>query len=284
MQAVEIDAGIPYLAASFMLKERRDLGERTSSSRKLDRVVVIGGGLSGLAAAHRIHELAASSRQPIEVVVLEAKDRIGGVIWTERGDGFTLEGGPDSFITNKPWGIDLCKRLELSGQLIETDPSHRRSFVVRKGQLAPVPEGFVLLAPHRILPILTTPVLSWRGKIRLLMDLVVPRRDEDTEESLAAFVRRRLGREALERLVQPLVGGIYTGDPNDLSLKATLPQYLAMERDHGSLIRAAWRQRSRDRDARQNERHASGARYGMFVSLADGMDVLPRTLAAALPP
>jgi len=267
-----------------MLKERRDLVERTPTSRKLDRVVVIGGGLSGLAAAHRIHELAASSRQPIEVVVLEAKDRIGGVIWTERLDGFTLEGGPDSFITNKPWGIDLCNRLGLTGQLVEADSSHRRSFVVRKGQLAPVPEGFVLMAPHRILPILTTPVLSWRGKLRVLMDLVVPRRDEDTEESLAAFVRRRLGREALERLVQPLVGGIYTGDPNDLSLKATLPQYLAMEREHGSLIRAAWRQRSRDRATRQHERQASGARYGMFVSLADGMDVLPRTLAAALPP
>ncbi len=258
--------------------------ERTSPSRKLDRVVVVGGGLSGLAAAHRVHELAASARHSIEVVVLEAKDRIGGVIWTERVDGFTLEGGPDSFITNKPWGIDLCSRLGLTDQLIETDPSHRRSFVVRKGQLAPVPEGFVLMAPHRILPILTTPVLSWRGKLRVLMDLVVPRRENDTEESLAAFVRRRLGREALERLVQPLVGGIYTGDPNDLSLKATLPQYLAMEQEHGSLIRAAWRQRSQDRAMRQHERQASGARYGMFVSLADGMETLPMALAAALPP
>ena len=188
-----------------------DLIERTPTSRKLARVVVIGSGLSGLAAAHRIHELAASSRQPIEVVVLEAKNRIGGVIWTERVNGFTLEGGPDSFITNKPWGIDLCTRLGLTDQLMETDSSHRRSFVVRKGQLAPVPEGFVLMVPHRILPILTTPVLSWGGKLRVLMDLVIPRRDEDTEESLAAFVRRRLGREALERLVQPLVGGIYTG-------------------------------------------------------------------------
>ena len=257
--------------------------ERTASSRKHDRVVVIGGGLSGLATAHSIHELATSARRPVELVVLEAKDRIGGVIWTERVDGLTLEGGPDSFITNKPWGIDLCSRLGLTDQIIETDPSHRRSFVVRKGQLAPVPEGFVLMAPHRILPILTTPVLSWRGKLRVLMDMVIPRRDGDGEESLAAFVRRRLGKEALERLVQPLVGGIYTGDPNDLSLKATLPQYLAMEREHGSLIRAAWRQRSRDRALHQQERQASGARYGMFVSLADGMGGLPRALADALP-
>ena len=144
--------------------------ERSTVGGKSDRVVVIGGGLSGLAAAHRICERAALLRRPVEVAVLEAKDRIGGVISTERTDGFTLEAGPDSFITNKPWGIDLCHRLGLSDQLIETDSSHRRSFVVRNGQLAPVPEGFVLMAPHRILPILTTPVLSWRGKLRFLMD------------------------------------------------------------------------------------------------------------------
>jgi oxygen-dependent protoporphyrinogen oxidase len=258
------------------------LVDRAQSGKK-DCVVVIGGGLSGLAAAHRIQELSRIASRPVEVVVLEAKDRIGGVIWTDRVDGFTLEGGPDSFITNKPWGIDLCRRLGLVDQLIETDATHRRSFVVRSGQLAPVPEGFVLMAPHRILPVLTSPVLSWRGKFRLLMDLVIPRRDSDAEESLASFVRRRLGREALDRLVQPLVGGIYTGDPNDLSLKATLPQFLEMEREHGSLIKAARRQRSRQREARQHERQASGARYGMFVTLAHGMDVLPKSLAVALP-
>ena len=114
------------------------------------------------------------------------------------------------------------------------------------------------------------------------MDLVIPRRDDDGEESLAAFVRRRLGREALDRLVQPLVAGIYTADPNDLSLKATLPQFLAMERDHGSLIRAGWRE-SRDRASGGLERQASGARYGMFVTLRDGMDTLPNALAAGAP-
>ena len=264
-------------------QEIKTLIERVPASGKRQRVVVIGGGLSGLAAAHRLNERAGSLRRPLDVVVLEAKDRIGGVIWTEQVDGFTLEGGPDSFITNKPWGIDLCHELGLSDQLIETDSSHRRSFVVRKDQLMPVPEGFVLLAPHRILPILTTPVLSWMGKLRVLMDLVIPRRDDESEESLAAFVRRRLGREALERLVQPLVGGIYTGDPNDLSLRATLPQYLAMEREHGSLIRAGWRHRSGLRDAREHEREASGARYGMFVSLAEGMGTLPGRLASSLP-
>jgi oxygen-dependent protoporphyrinogen oxidase len=263
-------------------KEFENLVDRAQAG-KTDRVVVIGGGLSGLAAAHRIQELSRAAQRPVDVVVLEAKDRIGGVIWTDRVGGFTLEGGPDSFITNKPWGIDLCRRLGLVDHLIETDPTHRRSFVVRNGQLAPVPEGFVLLAPHRILPVLTSPVLSWRGKVRLLMDLVIPRRDSDIEESLASFVRRRLGREALDRLVQPLVGGIYTGDPNDLSLKATLPQFLEMEREYGSLIKAARRQRSHQRESRQFERQASGARYGMFVTLADGMDALPKALASTLP-
>jgi oxygen-dependent protoporphyrinogen oxidase len=129
---------------------------------------------------------------------------------------------------------------------------------------------------------LTTPILSWRGKLRLLMDLLIPRRDDEVEESLAGFVRRRLGREALDRLVQPLVAGIYTADPTNLSLKATLPQYLAMEREHRSLILAGWREARRNGENRL-ARLASGARYGMFVSLQGGMDGLPVALAGALP-
>jgi protoporphyrinogen/coproporphyrinogen III oxidase len=247
------------------------------------RAIVIGGGLSGLTAAYRIHERARALRRPVELTVLEARDRLGGVICTDRVDGFIQERGPDSFITNKPWAIDLCRRLGLEDQIIETDPNHRRSFVVRNGRLVPVPDGLVLMAPHRLMPILTTPILSWRGKLRFLMDLIVPRRDEESEESLASFVRRRLGREALDRLIQPLVAGIYTADPNDLSLKATLPQFINMERDHGSLILAGWRE-SHGRGPRHHARLASGARYGMFVTLRDGMDTLPRSLAAALGP
>jgi oxygen-dependent protoporphyrinogen oxidase len=243
-------------------------------------VVVIGAGLSGLTVAYRIVERSRTARRPVEVIVLEAKDRVGGAIWTSRRDGFTIEGGADSFITNKPWAVDLCRGLGLGGQLIGTDEEHRRSFVVRQGRLCPVPEGFVLLAPNRIGPLLTTPIFSLRGKLRMLLDLVLPRKDDDSDESLASFVKRRLGREALDRLVQPLVGGIYTADPNDLSLKATLPQFLAMEQEHGSLILAA---RRKAREARWAERNASGARYGLFVSLADGMDALPHALVSALP-
>jgi oxygen-dependent protoporphyrinogen oxidase len=252
--------------------------ERGSSR---DRLVVIGGGLTGLSAAYRLVSRASAARRPLEVIVLEAKERIGGTVWTDRRDGFTIEGGADSFITNKPWALDLAKELGLGDQIIGTDDRNRRSFVVQKGKLLPVPEGFVLMAPSRILPLLTSPILSIRGKLRMLMDLVLPRKSDETDESLASFVRRRLGREALDRLVQPLVGGIYTADPSELSLKATLPQFPAMERDHGSLILAALRQA---KQAKASDRAASGARYGLFASFADGMDTLPRALAGALPP
>jgi oxygen-dependent protoporphyrinogen oxidase len=254
------------------------LAEQAPSTQ---RVVVIGGGLSGLAAAHRFSERAGALRRPIELAVLEARDRVGGAVCTHRRDGFIIEHGADSFITNKPWGVDLCRTLGLTDRLVGTDPQHRRSFVVRQGRLVPVPEGFVLLAPNRLGPILTTPILSFRGKLRLLLDLLLPRRALESDESLSAFVKRRLGREVLERLVQPLVAGIYTADPNELSLKATLPQFPAMEAEYGSLIWAALRHAKATRAA---ERNASGARYGLFVTLAEGMDGLPCALEAALPP
>jgi protoporphyrinogen/coproporphyrinogen III oxidase len=259
------------------------LAEVKFDPAKSKRVIVIGGGLSGLAAAHRIHERSSALRRPVELTLLEARERVGGVIATEHQDGFTLECGPDSFITDKPWALDLCERLGLRDRLIETDASHRRSFVVRRGRLLPLPEGFALLAPHRLGPLLTTPILSWRGKLRMLMDLFIPRRVDEAEESLAGFVRRRFGREALDRLIQPLVAGIYTADPNNLSLKATLPRFLAMESEHRSLILAGLRE-ARARGPGRLTRNASGARYGMFVGLEGGMGELPAALAAALPP
>ncbi len=246
--------------------------DRSSSHR----VVIVGGGLAGLVAAHSLATPADGRRSP-EIVLLEAKPRLGGAIWTSHQQGFTLEGGADSFITNKPDGVELCRELGLSGRMIGTDTGRRRSFVVREGRLVPVPEGFVLMAPSRLGPLLTSPLFSIRGKLRILMDLLIPRKAEDADESLASFVKRRLGREALDRLVQPLVGGIYTADPNELSLKATLPQFPRMEKLHGGLIRGARRQARADREA-------SGARYGLFASLDEGMDVLTSTLASRLPP
>lgn len=235
------------------------------------RAVIIGGGLTGLVAAYRL------TREPgVSVTLLEGKDRLGGAIWSQRRDGFLVEGGADSFITNKPWAVELCRELGL--ELIGTAEHPRKSFVLSRGRLAPVPDGFALMAPNRLGPLLSSPILSWKGKLRVLLDLVLPRRAESGDESLASFVRRRLGREALDRLVQPLVGGIYTADPNELSLAATLPQFLEMEREHGSLIRAALRKRRKGA-----AEEASGARYGLFATPVGGMGSLISALAQALP-
>src|SRR5262245_21622732 len=221
---------------------------KISSDSSIPRIVVVGGGVSGLAAANRILEKAGEVGQPVDVDLLEAGDRLGGVIHTTERDGFLLEGGPDSFISDKPWALSLCRRLGLEPNLIGTGDAHRRSFIVRQGKLQPVPDGFYLLAPTRIWPTITTAVFSWPGKVRMSADLLLPRRklsSSTDDESLANFVRRRLGQEALERMAQPMVGGIYTADPEQLSLRATMPRFLEMEREHRSLILAMWRHRQK---------------------------------------
>jgi oxygen-dependent protoporphyrinogen oxidase len=249
------------------------------------RIVIVGGGVSGLAAAHRLVELQ-SEDNPIEVVLLEASNRLGGTVRTHRRDGFLIEGGPDSFISEKPEALDLAKRIGLAGRVIGTGEQHRRSFVVRGGRLRPTPEGFQLLAPSRMLPFLTTDIFTWRGKARMALDLLLPRRkgaNGRDDESLAAFVRRRLGREALERMAQPMVGGIYTADPEVLSLRATMPRFLEMERRDRSLILSMWKAGRRANEAARHGRGASGARYSLFLSFDEGTQVLTDALAARLP-
>jgi oxygen-dependent protoporphyrinogen oxidase len=239
-------------------------------------IVIIGGGISGLAAAHRLTELARDGS--VRFTLIEAGSRLGGILRTERRDGFILEGGPDAFISEKPEAVALAERLGIADRLIQTNPQHRRSFIVRGGKLRPIPEGFHLMAPSRFWPFATSGVCSIGGKLRMAGEAFLPQRWETGhDESLASFVRRRFGQEALERLAQPLVGGIYTADPELLSLRATMPRFLEMERKHGSVIRAMLSQRA------QADRAASGARYSLFLSFDQGMQVLTDTLAARLP-
>lgn len=240
------------------------------------RVAVIGGGISGLAAAHRLIELAGASDRSVDVTLYESSRQAGGVFGTETVDGYRLELGADSFITDKPWGVDLCRRLGLEDQLVPPDPRYRRSLILHRGRPVPTPEAFQLMAPGKLRPILTTPLLSPLGKLRLLCEPFIPRRQGTDDETLAAFVRRRLGHEALERIVQPLVGGIYTGDPSQLSLLATFPRFRDMEQQWGSLWRGMRASRQRVKTDSSNE--ASGARYGLFVSLRRGMGELQRVL------
>ncbi len=240
------------------------------------RIAVVGGGISGLAAAHRLVELDDS----LDVVLLEASDRLGGVIETFRSGEFMIESGADNFITDAPWGIDLCRRLGLEDQLLRTNDQFRQASVVCKGTLRPIPEGFLIMAPSKAWPVLRTPILSLRGKLRLAAEYFIPRRENDDDESLASFATRRFGRETFQRLIQPLVGGIYTADAEQLSLKATLPRFLRMEAEHGSLIRASMNRKDAGDRADQS---SSGSRYSMFVALRGGLSSLIAALANQLP-
>ena len=253
--------------------------DNSRGSGRSRTVVVVGGGVSGLAAAHRLVELRDRAGLDLTVRLVEAADRLGGSIETTRQDGFLVEGGPDSFITQKPWALALAKRLGLANRLIPTNDACRRTFVVRKGRLLPVPEGFMMMAPTRWWPMVITPLFSLRGKLRMGLDLILPRGPDRSDESLASFVTRRLGREVLERLAQPMVGGIYTADPAHLSLRATLPNFLKMEQEHRSLILGM---RAAQKRAAGASKKDSGARYSMFVSFDAGMTVLVEAIAARL--
>lgn len=235
------------------------------------KIAVVGGGLAGLAAAHRVLERAPEH----ELVVLEASSRAGGLLGTIERDGFVIETGPESILRDKPAAIRLAERLGLEDRLIETRAAHRGAYVVSRGRLEKVPAGFSLMAPGRWDAWLQTPIMSWRGKARAMMEPLVPVRSADApEESLAGFVERRLGREVLDRLAQPLIGGIYGGDPARLSLAATMPRFIEMERRYGSVVRGV--------RASQQASEASGARYGLFVAFDRGMQVLVDALLARL--
>jgi len=239
----------------------------------MQHVVVIGGGMAGLAAAEAL--VAAACR----VSVIESSGRPGGVIATVRRDGWLVERSADNFLAVRPEGMDLVHRLGLAAELVGVDPRVRRALIWHAGRAVPAPTGFRLLAPGRADGILRTPLLSPAGRLRLLAEPFIPARDPAvTDESLQSFALRRLGRQAFERLVQPLAAGIWTADPARLSMAAACPDFFAMERTHGSLWAG---ERARLRQAGAGP-VAAGARYGQFVTLADGLEVLPRRLAEVL--
>ena len=241
-------------------------------------IIVIGGGISGLAAAHRLTELSRAGSLDLRVTLLEASDRLGGVIATEYAGDLLIELGPDSYITDKPAALRLCERLGLADSLIGPQHGALKLYTVHRGALTPLPEGFLLMAPTRVGSVLRSPVFSWAGKLRMALEPLVPRRSDDGDESLASFVRRRLGREVLERVAQPLIGGIYASNPETLSLAATMPRFLEMERNHGSVILGTRRAQKR----RAQSADETGARWSLFVSIDGGMEVLVRRIEEVL--
>ncbi|HYA35425.1 MAG TPA: protoporphyrinogen oxidase [Candidatus Binataceae bacterium] len=243
-------------------------------------MAVIGGGITGLAAAYRIKELAIARETPIEAVVLERGARVGGPLATISRDGFTIETGTDSMLTEKPAAIELARRVGLESEFIPTREEFRKTYVVRKGRLVAIPAGFALLAPVRIGPVLTSPLFSIRGKLRMALEPFIPA-GKGSDESLASFVTRRLGREVLDRVAQPLAGGIYTADPNRLSMAATMPRFLEMERRYGSLLRGM-QAAEKARAAAAEKKGTSGARWSLFLSFKAGMRALVDTLTDRL--
>ncbi|MCX7431227.1 MAG: protoporphyrinogen oxidase [Planctomycetia bacterium] len=251
---------------------------------RLQHVVVIGGGMAGLAAAEALlneppKDAGAGHDGTRRVTLIEPSGRVGGVMETVRRDGWLIERSADSFLAARPEAVALVERAGLAGELIGVDPRVRRALILRHGRTQAVPLGFRLIAPGILKSILTTPLLSPLGRLRLLCERFVPVRDRSlTDESLEQFAVRRLGREAFEQLVQPLAAGIWTADPARLSMAAACPEFFAMEIRDGSL----WAGEQKRGRAAAGAPQAVGARYGQFLTLASGMETLPRRLADQL--
>lgn len=227
----------------------------------MSRVVIVGGGIAGLAAAYEFHK----AGRPVTLV---EKDKVGGVIRTERHGDLLIEGGPDSFIVQKPAARELCLELGLGDRLIPT--SSRKVHVWSGGRLHELPEGLFLTVPTRFGPFLKTGLLSLWGKLRMGMDLVLPRGPELEDESIGSFVRRRLGKEALEKLAEPIMAGIYVASADELSLRSTFPRFADLEREHRSLIRAL-------------RKNPPSGNLSPFLTLRGGMSELVDRLVAAMP-
>ena len=239
------------------------------------KIIIIGGGITGLAAAHRLIELNKENDLNIKIELLESSTRLGGNISTLKKDGLLIEEGPDSFITSKPYALNLCRRLGLEKDIISTSENNRRTLIYLNKRLVELPEGFILLSPTKILPFITSPILSLMGKLRALMELVIPKSSGNEDESLESFVTRRFGKEMFENIAQPLIGGIYTSDPYKLSIKSAMPNIYNLEHKYGSIIKGLINQYGGQKE--------SGARYSQFVTLKNGMQTLVDSIISKIP-
>ncbi len=243
----------------------------------MKRIAILGGGISGLAAAFALEELRRAGSD-LEYVLYEASSRLGGVLRTEKVDGCLVEAGPDSFITEKPWATDLCRELGLGDQLIGSNDADRKTYILTNGRLVEMPDGLMFMVPTKILPTGLSPLFSWKTKLRMTRELFHPPRAVDHDESVAAFVERHYGSEMVDRLADPLLSGVYGGEAANLSVRAVLPRFAEMERTHGSLGRAMLAAR---------KKMGAGPRKPappLFTSLKDGMQHLAETVVARLTP
>ena len=235
-------------------------------------VGIVGGGIAGLSTAYEIHKLASQGNLPVHARVIEREPTPGGKVRSVREAGFVIEGGPDSLLTEKPWGVDLCRDVGLEDELLPSNDAQRLFFILHKGRLHPFPAGMRLFIPQSLKPLISTRLLSPKAKLRMAIEPFIPARKSGSDESLAAFVTRRCGSEVLDRLAAPLLAGIYAADPGQMSMRATFPTLWAMEQKHGSLTRAI----------RTAMKRPAAPGRTLFTSLRNGMESLIEALRARL--
>lgn len=245
----------------------------------LKKIIVIGGGISGLSAAFYTRKLLAEKGINAEITVIEKEEHWGGKIQTLRKEGFIIERGPDSFLARKMPIIHLTRELGLEDQLVATHPKAKKTYILHNGRLHPMPPGLVLGIPTQLAPFMKTGLISPLGKARAALDLVLPKRNNDSDEALGHFLERRLGKEVLEYIAEPLLAGIYAGDTHALSLKATFPQFHAVEQKHRSLIRGILATR---KEAAETSGLPAIAKNSMFLSYKNGLSTLVEGLLDAL--
>jgi oxygen-dependent protoporphyrinogen oxidase len=242
----------------------------------MSRIAIIGGGISGLAAAHSLEEYRRAGKD-LEYVLYESSSRFGGVLRTEQVDGCTVEAGPDSFITEKAWALDFCRQIGLNGELIGSNDASRKTYILNRGRLVEMPDGLMFMVPTKILPTGFSKLFSWKTKLRMTQELLLPPRAADGDESVASFIERHYGAEMVDRLADPLLSGIYGGDAATLSVRAVLPRFAEMERMHGSLGRGMLAAR------KKSSKEAGRPPAPIFTSLKNGMQQLAEALVSRLP-
>lgn len=241
----------------------------------MKRLAIIGGGISGLSAAYALEEKRHAGLE-VEYVLYEASPRFGGVLVTERVDGCILEAGADSFLTEKPWAIDLCQKLGLGDQLIGSNDAERKTYILVKGKLIEMPDGLMFMVPTKLAPTVMSPLFSAQTKLRMAREWFHPPHKANGDETVAAFVERHYGAEMVDRLADPLLSGVYGGEASQLSVRAVLPRFAEMEAKYGSLGRAMLAARV------AMARAAKGPPRPLFTSLKDGMQQMVDALTAAL--
>lgn len=247
------------------------------------RILVVGGGITGLTAAYYLQKEIKDKNLPYSITLVEKTDRLGGKIATEVKDGFVIEKGPDSFLARKQAIIDLTLELGMEDQLVGTNPRARKNYILYRNKLHIMPPGLILGIPTKVGPFIKTGLISPLGKLRAAMDLLIPAKKEDDDESLGGFLQRRLGKEVAENIAEPLLSGIYAGDTQTLSLDATFPQFKAVEKKYGSIVKGMMGSRRAGVGAKQPQLNLPPvAKESMFLTFRTGLQTLVKRLVESL--